>query len=317
MAEYDTISKQLIHLYPQDLVRLALGREDVEIKVEGVLDTELPRVETRMVDSVIRVRIDGKKALIHIEFQTTDSANMALRMAIYILRLIERYGLPVYAFVIYLRPNAGRRDEGFFRQDHADFPVLVHYKVIRLSELDGQGILEGGHPGLLPFAPLMQPPVGMGSEDWLRECVRKSDSVSLDQAAKTNFLNSLAVLSGLAYEPATITRILSQEGFMDAIMRESSFAQYLEERGIERGIKRGIEQGIEQGIEEGIERGVRERAVEDILDVLEIRFNPAVAGQFAAHIAAIEDMQRLKRLLRSAVQVDDLAAFQRVLDADA
>ena len=84
---------------------------------------------------------------------------------------------------------------------------------------------------------------------------------------------------------------------MDAIMRESSFAQYLEERGIERG--------------------VRERAVEDILDVLEIRFDPAVAGQFAAHIAAIEDMQRLKQLHRTAVQVDDLAAFQRVLDADA
>ena len=82
MAEYDTIPKQLIHIYPQDLVHLALGREDVEIEVEEILDTELPRVETRMVDSVIRVRIDGKKALVHIEFQTTDSANMAIRMAI-------------------------------------------------------------------------------------------------------------------------------------------------------------------------------------------------------------------------------------------
>ena len=120
MAEYDTIPKQLMHLYPQDLIRLALGREDVEIEVEEVLDPELPKVETRLADSLIRVRIDGEEALVHIEFQTTDSANMALRMAIYILRLIERYGLPVYAHVIYLRPNAGRRDEGFYLQDHAD-----------------------------------------------------------------------------------------------------------------------------------------------------------------------------------------------------
>ena len=308
MAEYDTISKQLIHLYPQDLVRLTLGREDVEIEVEGVLDTELPRVETRMVDSVIRVRIDGKEALVHIEFQTTDSADMALRMAIYILRLIERYGLPVYAIVIYLRPTAGRRDEGYYIQEIAGHLVIVQYKVIRLNELDGRGILEGGQAGLLPFAPLMKRPAGMASEDWLRECVRRSDSVSLDQAAKANYLSSLAVLSGLAYEPATITKILSQEGFMDAIMRESSFAQYLEERVLERGIKQGIEQGIEQG--------GREHTIDAILDVLEVRFDPAVAGQFAAHIAAIEDMQRLKRLLRSAVQVDDLAAFQHMLDAE-
>ena len=71
------------------------------------------------------------------------------------------------------------------------------------------------------------------------------------------------------------------------------------------------------GIERGIERGVRERAVEDILDVLEIRFDPAVAGQFAAHIAVINDLQRLKRLHRATVQVDDLAAFQHMLDAEA
>ena len=309
MAEYDTIPKQLIRIYPQDLIRLALGREDVEIEVEEILDTELPKVETRLVDSLIRVRIDGEEALIHIEFQTADSANMARRMASYIIRLIEQYGLPVYSFVIYLRPNAGCRDKGYYTQELPGHRVFVEYKVLRLSEMDGRGILEGGQAGLLPFAPLMKPPVGMASEDWLRECVRRSDSVSLDQADKANYLSSLAVLSGLAYDPSTITRILSQEGLMDAIMRDSSFAQYLEERGIERGIKQGIEQGIEQG--------GREHTIDAILDVLEVRFDPAVAGQFAGRIAVINDLQRLKRLLRSAVQVDDLEAFQHMLDAEA
>ena len=162
MAEYDTIPKQLIRIYPQDLIRLALGREDVEIEVEEILDTELPRIETRLVDSLIRVRIDGKEALVHIEFQTADSADMAIRLASYIIRLIEQYGLPVYSFVIYLRPNAGRRDEGYYIQELAGHLVLVQYKVLRLSELDGRGILEGGQAGLLPFAPLMKPPCGDG-----------------------------------------------------------------------------------------------------------------------------------------------------------
>ena len=99
---------------------------------------------------------------------------------------------------------------------------------------------------------------------------------------------------------------------MDAIMRESSFAQYLKEQFKEQFIEKGIEQGIEQGIE----RGVRERAVEDILDVLEIRFDPGVAGQFADRIAVIDDLQRLKQLHRSAVQVNGLDDFQRLLDAE-
>ena len=51
------------------------------------------------------------------------------------------------------------------------------------------------------------------------------------------------------------------------------------------------------------------------IDVLEIRFDPPVADQFAAGIRAIDDLQRLKQLRRSAVQVDALDEFQRLLDA--
>ena len=88
---------------------------------------------------------------------------------------------------------------------------------------------------------------------------------------------------------------------MDAIMRESSFAQYIKEQG--------VKQGIEQGIERGIQESIRE--------ALAIRFDAGVAGQFADRIAVIDDLQRLKQLLHAAVQVNNLEAFQRVLDAEA
>ena len=71
-------------------------------------------------------------------------------------------------------------------------------------------------------------------------------------------------------------------------MRESSFAQYIKQVGIQ----------------------------ESIQEALEIRFGPAEAGQFAGRIAAINDTQRLKQLHRAAVQVDSLDEFQRVLDAE-
>ena len=72
---------------------------------------------------------------------------------------------------------------------------------------------------------------------------------------------------------------------MDAIMRESSFTQYI------------MKQGIEKGREEGIEQGGRQRAIEDILDVLEIRFDLSEAHPLSTRIAAIDDLQRLKQLL--------------------
>ena len=90
------------------------------------------------------------------------------------------------------------------------------------------------------------------------------------------------------------------------IIRESSFAQYLTASAREEGIKQGIEQGIEQG--------GRERAIEDLLDVLEIRFELAASDPLAARIGAIDDVQRLKQLFRAALQVPSLQAFRLLLN---
>lgn len=75
------------------------------------------------------------------------------------------------------------------------------------------------------------------------------------------------------------------------LMRESSFAQYLAENAREAGIKQGVEQ-----------RG-RERAIEDLLYVLAIRFALAASDPLADRIGAIDDVQHLKQLFRAAIQV--------------
>ena len=95
-----------------------------------------PTVEAHRTDSLIRVRVGDEEALVHHEFQTTDSnPPMPRRMAGYIGRGIEQHGLPIYSSVIYLRPNAGRTDPGHYLQERHGYRVLVQYQVIRLSEL--------------------------------------------------------------------------------------------------------------------------------------------------------------------------------------
>ena len=299
MAEFDAISKALIQTYPQDFARFALAQDDVEVL--EVLDTEQPTVETHRMDSLMRVRIDGTEALVHHEFQTTNSTHsaMPLRMAGYMGRMLEQYGLPVYSHVIYLRPDAGRHDRGEYVQDRPGYRVVIQYKVIRLSELDGQAILDGGYTGLLPFASLMRPPEGLAAAPWLRQCMQRAEALPMAAATKANFLTDLAILSGLVYDYQTIQRIIPED-----IMYESSVIQHF------------AEQGIEQGIEQGREQGREQVGREFILDVLALRFQPEDVQQLASRIEAIEDVQRLKQLHRAAIQVPSLEAFRHLLDAD-
>ena len=297
MAEYDSVSKDLIQTYPKDFIRLTFGQDDV--KVLDILDTEQNTVDTRHTDSLIRVHIAGKEALIHHEFQTTDDPSMPLRMAGYIIRAIERHNLPIYSSVIYLRRNAGQRDPGHFIQEISGHLVVIKYTVIRLSEIEGQDIIDGGPSGLFPFVPLMKRPVGIDSEAWLHHCVDATNALRVDESIKVDFLGRLMILSGLEYDPRLINRILLQEGLMDAIMRESSFAQYIKQLGIEQGI----------------EQGERRSTIEAILEVLEIRFDLSEAHPLSSRIAATDDLQRLKQLLRAAVQVSSLEAFEQALDA--
>ena len=306
MAEYDTISKHLIQTYPHDFAGFTLGREDIEVL--AVVDTEQLTIEAHQTDSLIRVRIDGEEALVHNEFQTTDSTNppMPLRMASYIGRAIGQHGLPIYSNVIYLRPDAGRRDPGHYIQERPGYQIAIQYRVIRLIEIEGQRVLESGQSGLIPFTPLMKPPEGMASDEWLQQCIHTARTRPIARSYRADYLAGMVALSELVYESEVISGIIFKEGIMDLI-RESSLFQSLTQQS--------REESFEQGREEGIEQGGRQRAIEDILDVLEIRFDLSEAHPLSTCIAAIDDLQRLKQLHRTAIQVPNLEAFQRVLYA--
>ena len=101
-------------------------------------------------------------------FQTTDSTNppMPRRMAGYIGHAIRQHGLPIYSNVIYLRPDAGQRDLGYYVQERPGYEITIRYRVIRLIEIEGERVLESGQSGLIPFTPLMKPPEEMTSDVW-------------------------------------------------------------------------------------------------------------------------------------------------------
>ena len=74
-----------------------------------------------------------------------------------------------------------------------------------------------------------------------------------------------------------------------------------------------LQHGIEQGIEQGIERGARERALKDILEVLELRLKPYAVTVFKPTLEAIDDLDRLAQLHRAAILAETLDDFARTL----
>ena len=316
MAAFDNVSKHLVQTYPADIARFGLGREDVEVL--DVLDVEQPTVEARAADSLIRARVGGVAALVHTEFQTGDSTDVPMprRMAGYVGRAVERHGLPVFSSVIYLRPEAGHNDPGRWEQHHAGHRVLVEYRVIRLIEMDGPGVLNAGRAGLLPFAALMGREPGVAPAAWVQHCADAVEALPSPRRAKVELLAGMAVLGGLVLGSAVVTEIIGEE-----IMQESSVVQYFTEKAMEKGLERGLirglergrEQGIEQGREQGIEQG-REQALEDaLLEVLQVRFD---AGEsLRQRITAIGDERTLKRLFHAGLTAASLADFNAAMEA--
>ena len=320
MPPIDALTKHFVQTYPHHFLQFTFQRDDIQF-VE-ILPTEQTSVETRHLDTLLKVQIDGQPALVHYEFQTADSTPpMFQRMASYIGRLIGQYGLPVYAHVIYLRPDAGKNDPGSYIQEHPVYPIRIHYAVLRLADLPGEIVRDGRLFGLLPVATLMQPPPDMNRDQWLTECMAMTRALPLDQQAKANMALGLAFYSSLTYDKQYLSILLSKERLM-ALVKESEFARDFldmlrEEFGDElrrqaedeiRG--QGIEQGIKQGIEQGREQGIRH----SIQAVLELRFGASTAQAFAARLASIDDVQRLDHLHRVAVQASSLEEVSRLLD---
>ncbi len=302
--DYDIVMKHLLEEYSPEIVRFALN--DPHLKVLRKFDTVQPAVHVRYSDCTLKVRTGSHEAILHIEVQVGDSTSkpMPLRVVEYNSFLVAAHALPVYTIVIYLRPTAGRNDPGFYAYAWNDFLFSIKYKVIRLAEAEGQQILESPAIGLLPFTPLMKPPTGMDAVQWMKKCIDATTATPVDRQTRGTLMYALGLFGGLAHDLTLLTQLLSRD-----IMQESPFYHHhfadVKQQGLEQGLVRGIERGTEQG--------QKTRAIEDILEVLEVRFPEEDTQAPKAALETIEDLQHLTQLHRAALLAENLDDFSRHL----
>ncbi len=283
-GQFDIVSKHIVRQNPDECIRFCLDIPDA--KAIEILETEQPIVKWFHADSFIHANVHGEEAIVHLEFQTHDSTEipMPYRIAGYAGLGIRTYQLPIYSHVIYLHPNAGQNDPGEYIQNLSGYETTIKYKVIRLSQIEGQNILEARLKGLIPFAPLMKPPEKMDSKAWLRQCVDVAQTIPMDEADKPDYLASMAILSDMILNFHDIRNILSED-----TMQKTSFAQYFSEKA------------------------ERKNTIELLLEVLEVRFQHSDVQLLKPTLENIEENQRIRELHRKAVQVPSLDEFKRIL----
>ncbi len=277
---FDIVAKDPFYNFPEDMLQFLLNGDNFEF-IEHV-DTNLTNVDVRHMDILVKVLIDEQPVLVHCEIQTDDSMspNMVQRNVGYLGRCFEKYGLPIYSFVIYLRSSAGLKDPGGYYQDIPGHRLIVEYQVIRLNEVDGEAILQAKQPGLMPFTPLMRPKPGMSNIEWTTHCVEVTKELSIDTKAKNNLLVELWVMSGLRHQRQDLLETLSED-----IVKDSTVYQMI------------------------IERGRHLEAIENITDLLDRRLGVSTAEVLTPLLEPIDDLQTLKQLFHQAIEVEHLEDF--------
>ena len=290
MAQYDKIVKHLMDRFADEFAILAFDTSDVQVL--ETLDTEQQTIKVHRNDMTYKVLWKNEEVLLHIEVQTQDSRDkpMPLRVLAYASELLLRYELPVYSMVLYLSPNAGQTDPGGYSYGNDVLGLQHKYHVIRLADLEGAAFLDAASVGLLPFTPLMRPPTDMNTEVWLRKCVEKTEAAPVDTQTRGTLLFALSMLGSLAHDLTFLQKLISEE-----IMQESPFYEHI--------------------IQRGIEQGSREMSVKNILSVLTERFPQSDVQPVEQALESIQDIDRLTKLLLTAIDTPSVEAFLQELNA--
>lgn len=246
-----------------------------------VLNVDLSTV-TRAADLILGIG-EPLAEIVHLEFQSSAAAWKHADLMVYNALLFAHYHAPVHSVLILLRPEAGHPNlDGAVRysprpdRGKMDFS----YEVIRLWERPAEEFLQGDL-AVTPLAMLGRLPERLPLEEALAVVAEKVvDRLTRDAAGERakKLLTDAYLLTGLRVRRDVATRIFKG---VRAMHESDTYLAILDE---------------------GQEKSTRD----DVLIVGETRLGPppeTVRNQ----LAAVSDLPRLKRMLRSAVTASSWA----------
>ena len=246
-VRYDAVVKDLFQKDRPTLLGMLAGPAEVL----EFLQSEFPIVQERVADLVLAL---SDESILHLEFQSTNHAQMPLRVGIYGLLAVQKHRRKRIRQVVIYMGEAPMR-----MQDRLDLGgIRVEYQLIDIREFDAEQLIASGNPGDLALAFLAR-----GGVERLAEIVRRASR--LKEEDRRRVLLQMTMLSGL--------RMLSKPLRME--MKKMGVYIEIEKNVILREIRdSGKAEGKAEGIAEGLVRGNVAGVRRVLRGLLETKFGP-------------------------------------------
>ncbi|MEH2409156.1 Rpn family recombination-promoting nuclease/putative transposase [Nostoc sp.] len=280
----DVSTKKLISLAPDNWVRWVT--QIPNLVAEEILTSEFQWI-SRESDVLIRVTSPqhGEFLLLN-ELQLRYQSKMPRRMRAYAALAEEKYNLPTYPVLINILKTGNNEIPTSFTSNIAGLRAIQDYRVINLWEVDVNIAFQQPLPSLLPFVPILK---GGENESTIREALQ-----ILRADEQLNQLETvLAFFATFVLETALVQEIMRWDM---AVLHESPWYQEILREGEARGEARGELRGILSSIEIN----------------LELKFGNT-GLQLMPQITEINDIERLKIILRNVVTANNIEELQQVL----
>ena len=306
MAETDNPLKRLFSDFSTDFAIWLLGEEVSSVRPTNI--ALLPSEEEIRADEIFDVTLtDGRILNLHIDFQGIRSHRpMPWRVLDYISRIAETYHRDVCSVVIYVGNGAGSDDKGRHQIKCSDGKVILswRYRVIHLWKMKAEKLLKLNRPALLAL-------IGQTQIDnpkkVLPQVVKRLRTVADDEMRGRLFTALLALINDQEMIDM-IERMIAR----DNLLLDTPYIR----RWREEGFQDGLEEGREEGFDKGLKKGSLIARRRSLLEVLASRFEPPfpLYQEIEEGLSSITNERKLKTLLTTAIQSEDLAAFKNVMD---
>ncbi len=293
MLETDTPLKDLVREFAPDFAAWLLDVDLAEIRGMHPENIELPAGAVRS-DTVFNVTLaDGRRTLLHIEFQGERSERpMRWRMLDYMSRLAAQEWDSLCSAVLYVGDGAGAHDTGDHRVVCHDGSATLawRYRVIRLWEIRAEELLARGRPALLAL-------LGQTRIEEPTQVVQQAVATIAQVEDMSQRARLFTALTTLMRDEEVLNMV---EKLVEAIEQEpllnTPFLRRIREEG-----RTEARVALRQGV----------------LDTVATRFDPPITHyqRIAARLENISDFGRLRDLLQAALRANDLAGVEQALTA--
>jgi hypothetical protein len=227
----DITTKDTIKTITEDIAKyiLELNVTDIEF-----VDKELKRIEKREADIVALCKVNGVKAILHLEIQNDNDKTMHHRVLRYYTDIKQRFDtLPIYQFVVYIgKPKLSMKNS--IVEDNLNFS----YNLIDMHTIDCEKFLIMDTPDALVLAILCDFK-DKDEKDIITYIITRLQQLTKNDSYKLG--KYMLALEELSTNRELHNKIKEVESMLRD-MKLEDLPSY--EIGMERGLSQGISQGV-------------------------------------------------------------------------